>query len=811
MISIKNRLQRQSALSVLAFVAAGMAAPTSVSAQTSEDASAIDTIIITARKKPETLLEAPLSLQAFSKATLDSAGLIELESLATFTPNLDFQNVGNSQPGRFNTAIRFRGMESTITTPTTQTGAFLVDGINMLGGASSVDFSDIARIEVIRGPQPVFFGRGTFGGAINYITADPGEELGGSFSLTYSPNFGSNYLSGYLEGQIAEGLTARITAFSRTKGAMFTATDGGDLGEENTDGISAIVLYEPNDRLKIKTRIAYSQDDDGPPSASFVKFSEVGNVPLGTELLVNSTTGEQTGSFARTWLSGNVPFGAITSNTTFYEAASGSENPVDVRDALLNLAPDPGSPELEGFGLRNNTFSASLAGDYDASDSISLAALFGYNKRSTSQIRDVDQTDSPAWATRTFLDLTSYSLEGRVAYDNDGPLRIMGGLSYAYAEQFGDIDGGFSVIDGIFGGLQVGYGTGSLDILEIKTLGVFAAVEYDILDWLTFAAEARFQSDKSTPSTGNIGVGITVQDTLEYNEFLPRFILSAQPMDGMNLYASFSKGSLPGVRNTVFDGLSAEDRVAAQAAFPQVVEEIGAETLETFELGWKQALPDQNLWFSLVGFYQEWTNMKSNGSFIFTSPNTGESAFLFSTVAGESKMKGIEFEASWAPIEQLRLQTSYGFVDAEYTDFINQTFDNVLGLSADSSYKADGSQLPRSPKHSGTVSATWTNDLVEDWTYSLRADAIYRGKTFTDALNLTTIDSYTLVNARVAFDKSDMLSLEVYCTNCFGQDGWATGRRLTDFSPIPNFFGSQGVVVDPIDRFEAGVRATFNF
>lgn len=813
MYTLKKRIQTKLLCSVAALPLAVAAQVTTLPAyaQSDDGASSLETIMVTARRRQESILQIPLSVQAFSADELEEAGLIELETVANFTANLDFQSLGNSQPGRYNSAIRFRGMESSITTPTNQTGAFFVDGVNVLGGASSVDFSDLQRIEVIRGPQPVFFGRGTFGGAINYVTADPAEEFGGQISGSYSPNFGSHYISGYLEGAIAPGLTARVTAFSRQKGAMFTATDGGELGAESTDGISVIALYEPNNRLRVKARVAYSQDDDGPPSSTFVAFREVGNTPVGTPITVQTSNGQFTGAFSTPYHRGIIPEVPVSSNTRFYDVRPGTDDEVNVRDVLIDQFPVENGPDLAHFGLRTNSFYTSLAADYDVSDTITVSGLFGYNDRSSAQLRDSDQTDSPAWALRTFLELESWSAEGRVYYDADGPLRITAGVNYAVSDQLGDIDGGFNVFDGIFGGLQLGVGGSALDVVKIETLGIFGAIEYDILDWLTFSAEGRFQSDKLNPRVGVMGGPLTAVDSITFDEFLPRAILSAQPFEGSNFYISYAQGTLPGVRNTVFDALSAADRAAAQAQFPQIQELVGSEKLETFELGWKQELLNGSLWFSAVGFLQYWDNMKATGFEIFTSPTSGNTFSLFPTLAAESKMTGFEFEARWQASEKLGFQMSYGYVDAVFQDFSNRTFNRIVALPAGSNYNAAGSTLPRSPKHSGAISADWSDRLTSNWDYNLRLDGVYKGKTFTDPLNVNQIDSYFLTNARVGVQNEDGLSLEVFCTNCFGTTGWATGRRLTDFGQIPNFFANQGVVVDALDRFEAGVRATYKF
>ena len=127
---------------IVALMAIGIFATDIAAAQS---AGALEEIVVTARKRSETILEVPLSIQAFTANDLNRAGMVELESLAGMTPNLDFQNLGNAQAGRYNTAIRFRGMDTAITVPTNQTGAFFVDGVNVLGGASSVLFPTSAE------------------------------------------------------------------------------------------------------------------------------------------------------------------------------------------------------------------------------------------------------------------------------------------------------------------------------------------------------------------------------------------------------------------------------------------------------------------------------------------------------------------------------------------------------------------------------------------------------------------------------------------------------------------------------------------
>ncbi|MCL4776523.1 MAG: TonB-dependent receptor [Gammaproteobacteria bacterium] len=777
-------------------------------AQTAPQVAAIEEITVTARRREESITDVPLSIQAFNQQDLQAAGIQDLEQLATFTPNLDFQDLGNSQPGRFNSAIRFRGMDLNITTPTTQTGGFFVDGINVLGGASTVSYSDIASVEVIRGPQPVYFGRGTFGGAINYVTLDPGREFSGEVNVGYSPTFGSNDLSVSLDGPLTDTLSARATLYSNQVGAAFNANDGGELGEESTTGGSVILLFEPSDRLRAKARVSYTQDDDRAPASTFIPYRLYGNIPVGESITLNTVDGPQTAAFTQAFHRGSLPTNiAISSNTAFYPFDTSTETDVDMREYLKN-APTEGAPDVDGFGLRTDMLVTALAVDYQLTPDLSLSGLFGLNRRETVQTRDADLTDAESWVTKTWLKLDSSSAEIRLHYDANGGIRLMGGLSYAEMDQEGDVDGGFSIFPGAFGVGIFGTGSSSLDVVSIETIGLFGSVEYDILDNLTLALEGRYQDESIVSRGGETMATLTPSVKQEDDKFLPRVSLSWHPLEDSSLFVSYAEATLPGSRNTALDRLSPSALAAFQAQYPGVLTETEPETLDAIELGWKQSVLDGQLWYSVVAFTQDWENMKATSLLIFNNPDTGLDTFVNPTIPGSSTQKGIELEVLWAITGNLTLQGSYGFVDSEYDDYAAGRLSYVPTTSA---YQAAGQTLPRSPKHSAAIGVTWEDQLVPAWGYSIRGDVLYRGKTYTDETNLAWVDAYSLFNLHADLHGDNGVTLGVYCTNCFDEEGWSTGRRLTDFSQIPTFFANQGAVVDPIWPREIGIRASYRF
>lgn len=793
-------------------------------AQTEEkkaDDNKYEQVVVKARKRDETIIEVPLSVKAFTSKDLQESGLTELESLANFTPNLDFQNVGNSQPGRFNPGIRFRGMDIAISTPTNQTGGFFVDGVAVLGGESSVSFSDIAQVEVLRGPQPVYFGRGTFGGAINYTTVTPGDEFSGQISGGFSPTFGSNEFNAYVEGALSENVSSRLTVFNREQGAPFTATDGGELGAEKTTGVSLILAMTPTENLSVKSRIAYSQDDDGAPASTFVKYSENNNISVGDTFSAQTNNGTVEATWATPWLSGSLPYTTVSSNTRFYDVTVAGqtqygdalEDGAYSMNELLAMRPEGGdTPSLDHIGLRSDMLVFSTEASYFIDENFSFDGLAGYSHKSTTQIRDADQTDAQAWIVQTYLELESWSAEGRLNYDNNDNFRAMAGVNYSVIDQMGDVDGGWNVFNGYYGGMLFGFGTSYLDATKIETLGIFGSAEYDFTDWATLVVEARYQDDTTDNRSGFTEGTLSPSAELSFDGILPRISLLLSPMDDANVFLTYSEAMLPGAYNSMFDSMDADDAAEFLAANPNIETETEEETIKSYELGWKQSVLDGALWYSLVGFHQQWEGMKSTGLYTFTGTSTGTSYFLTPTMTGSSTQTGIELEGRWSASDNLNIQFAYGYTSSEYDSYNSNSFRSALGLPYGTFYKADGNTLPRSPAHSGAVGITWQDGLNAEWDYALRADTTFRSKTYTDELNLTTIEGYTLLNLRAKLIGTDNgVSVELYCNNCTDKEGWATGRRLTDFSAMPNFFATQGAVVDPIMPREVGIRASYEF
>ncbi|WP_372758746.1 TonB-dependent receptor plug domain-containing protein, partial [Litorivivens sp.] len=142
----------------------------------------LEEVIVTAQLREQSLQDVPVSVSAISGEKLMSAGLNKIEDLQAYIPNLTMTENG------IGTSIYIRGIGSGINQGFEQSVGMYVDGI-YYGRAqlARAPFLDLARVEVLRGPQNILYGKNSIAGAISIHTAKPADQFEGSFSALYEP------------------------------------------------------------------------------------------------------------------------------------------------------------------------------------------------------------------------------------------------------------------------------------------------------------------------------------------------------------------------------------------------------------------------------------------------------------------------------------------------------------------------------------------------------------------------------------------------------------------------------------------------
>ena len=793
-----------------------------------DDSAAIGEVVVTARRRAESVLSIPVAVQAISAQDLANSGTFDFQELARSAPGFDFKDQGSGEGGRYLSEIRFRGLgtneSSANATTSNQVGSLFVDGIYAEGVAQSIGFEDVERVEVIKGPQSAYFGRSTFAGAVNYITKDPGKTPGAEVNLDYSPTFGSYAMSGSVDGSLIDGvLAARITASSREKGAQYTANDGGSLGQERTNAIATTILFTPTDATRIKARVSFSEDRDGSPAFAYVGYNESGNCAAGTPVTFRNTAGQTVHSnLAINWQCGALPYGQQISMITHLSTYPAGPAPGQVELNLpavflgnsLNNPLLGGAPKLDNFGLARDLLRFTLLGDQKLTDRLTLSGSLGYNRQDLNQIRDFNAGDQPVAFQEAPAFFRDFSAETRLNY-NGGPLRLVAGANYYHQT----IDGGFLNGIEIIGDVRYCATCDTTRIVHngttnnsnaINTTGFFGSIDYDILDNVTATFEGRYQIDRVTTYAGlpgDNGPG----STLESKRFLPRAILSWHPSELSTLYGSYSVGTLPGQFNAQYLTLTPAQKVEVQNLLPGTLSSIGPETLESYEIGFKQRLRDPAISYALTLYNMLWKNMPSTQSvFVADLANNIFSA----AVPGKSRIKGIEFEGDWDLFSHLRLNGTTAYTNARYVDYATSTFSTFFGQPASAGYRADGNTLPQYPAIKASLGATYDGTVNDRFGWYVRGDAFYNGKQFVDESNLSYVSAYTTANLRFGVTAADgRQRVELYVTNLFDKKGWSTASREIDLSQLNTNLSNlgQGAFVTPIDLREVGIRVSSKF
>ena len=824
---------------------------------------ALEEIVVTARKREEKLTEIPLSITAFSAADIEKKAFKGLEDIAASTPGMQYSNQGGQQPGRYNTAIRFRGMNVNSDSPSLQLGSLFIDGIYVFGGTQSIPLNDIERVEVVKGPQSAYFGRNTFGGAVNYITKTPSlTEYKGKVSAS-GATYGEYDVSIDHEGPIVQDkLAYRIGGRLYSRGAMWHATDGGALGEESSKAVNVTLYATPSEHLKIKFHGYYDFDEDSAPAGGLVAGWANDSC---TGKTITTQDPAVPNARPKLYVCGAVPTDGnaissigsrkiIDSNTSLMPAQARIDGlPNILIDGLVNTAQPAALGNvlhIDHMGLVRDVMRFSGNADYDFADGYVATVQGGYNRLRANWIRDFGLTAVENWYSNDPQYAQDYSMEARIASPTDGRLSWLVGANYYHQKFIDSGSGGASVSlcttiisappPGQPCTLNPTQGGGASNTLlqntdEITAYGVFASLTFKVTDQITVIGEGRYQNNKSGTAI------LTAKPLFKIDKnFLPRAIVKYQPTQQTNLYASYAEGVIQGQPNAQVASATPNELRQYKALVAGVGAELPAEILKMGEIGLKQQLWDNRANFNIAGYYGKWTGAKGRsvanlqedcgspshgfggGCTTGTAPlglgtagnpatNLDGTPYLNArnvNVPGNVELKGIEFEGNARVAEGWDVHTNVTWAKSKYTFFLFNFVAPIAGFS-----QMKGNSTARFPTWSGQIASTYTGALNATWEWYLSGDANYVGKTFADESNLAYCKAYWTVNARAGVTKEGV-RVEGFVRNMLQDKSWTACARWTDFDHAPNLAqltNFQGIAVTQNNKRQFGVRTTIDF
>jgi iron complex outermembrane recepter protein len=789
MLSKSKLLTMTSALALTAF--AGEAAAQQM---------ALEEIVVTSRKMNESIQDIPLSVTAFSAEMISKQQITDIEDLLQFTPGVHMSNHVGS---RNNPAIRFRSIDSS-SVRNQQTSSAFVDGVYLPGSTQWVSMNDVERVEIVKGPQSAFFGRATFGGAINFITKTPGNEWGGDTSVILGDNKRADaWVS--LEGPLIEDkLSIRVSGRYYTyDGAWENEHPSGDtLGAQKTSTGSIALYATPTEDISIKLRHVYSVDDDG-LAVQFLAKGESNNCgPFGTG--------------TATYYCGTLSRDLITNGIS------------------IDVSPLEDTTFKDDLGLERTTQLSSLNVDWDIGGSgYVLTSVTGRYREQTQELREL-LTDE----IMVFLQWKdeSWSQEVRLASPQDERLRgMIGGY---YLDLTYNLDGlsGFPCPgNGPFcadptqgfapsgrGGRGL-FGVNPTVAENVENKAVFGSLQYDITDQLTLSAELRYEEetlqnassviqeamplDSSTPELAILTQqgfgGAEIDLVAEFTAWLPRVILDYKLTDDTLLYASYSKGNNPGGFNPEVIQLEPTVAFPAFNAAEGIEKEVLQAGLKSYEFGAKHSLADGRGYVNGAVYIMNWTNQRfrgftrdvdSNGDGVFIQGSDRLGAQIDYNSNGSTNIWGFELAGSYVLTENWIASVTYNYNKSDI-----QVYNDAVNGRVYGDPDASGFETARAPDHAATFALDF-NMAADgigggDGEWFGRYDAWYQSETYNWTVNLAKTQSTVLHNLRGGW-RNDNYSVTAWVENLTDNDNVMASQRTTG-SFLTGTLGYQFTLPEP--------------
>lgn len=812
-LSRRNFVARVCPTPIVALVSVGaitMAGPSLAQDGTESSAevvTALDEVLVTARRREENLMTVPIAVTALSAAALEERNIDDMMGVANFTPGLHFTDESvSSSSGRndrtiFSPIIRGNSLHR---------GTVFIDGTPVASN-SPPPFADVARIEVLKGPQAVYFGRSTYTGAINFITRDPSATFGGRVSGEYG-SYGSNKAALSVEGPIVDDrLTARMTASHDFKGGHYkNQTTGGRLGDRQSDSVSLSLVYEPTEQLRIRSWTGWSKDNDGVAASAVLRGDAAGDF-LPNQL--NCNLGGSRGA----WYCGTLPdwdelpYGTISAADHFtpflYEQLI--ENPAGFYTVF-------DSRFLTDFGLKRHNLQTNLRADYEMSGGYVLSFLGGYHRDKLMFITDVTMVDGryyenpnfgsapgilpyPTWIFNEQQESSDFSLEARVTSPTAERLRWTLGVSYLQAESEGST---FTLKP-----TGVGPSRGPSKS-HPSTLGVFGGIYYDVTRDFTVTLEARYQQDdiKVDQIGGNEGFAYPdgpIRLGGKFTHIAPRVSLDYRFSDNSMVYALFSQGFRPG-------GFNAELRTLTPFVMDQVRKASGVgltygeEQLDNYEIGLKTTFLDGRARATVAAYYNEITDGQTRDTIpVVTDAGVATTVGLTANI-GVIDLRGIEIEGEFRVSRELRVGATANFVDTEVKNFYCSDCVAIYG-----SPDATGNELQQTVKSKYVIYADYTKPApLFDW--YVRGDYSYRDGYWITTANRAKTPSESLLGLRVGIQVG-ALGIEAYGTNLLYDKGLRGSPGLDTVSSAFGLGFPNEVRLSLPDKRTFGIKASYEF
>lgn len=626
-------------------------APQMVQAQERQAAAGAgeDAIVVTARRREETLQDAPVAVSVFGQEDFENLSIQSIDDVARFTPGLSFSKTF----GRSTDRPVVRGQSNVLANVQfgVESGtAYFVDGVYYPGSIQSFDLGDVERVEVIKGPQSALYGRNTYAGAINFITRDAGEEFGMTGSALIAQNNEVD-LRGSIEWPMGQNAGARLSLRRYTYDGEYRNLVTQELvGSEETTSVGFSFRWDMTPDISLRLRTSYNADDDG-PLPIFLQPAAANNCFPGYRSLAFRTGSGSTNNFQ--YYCGVIQPGLVALNTG---PAAGTVPVVPGAPATLGSNVYSTRDGTAFDGIERDTWLTTAALSWDVGGSgYSLDVNFGFRDESEFFGTDSDHSSVnffftpptvPTTAEGFFAntsrdDVQDYSLETTLSSPSDNAFRWKVGHYYYYGQ-----NGGYDLTFPD----PLGQTT-RLDMSYTRNQAFFGLAELDLTDTITATVEGRYAQERKSVRNYSATGAQTFNRAVEFDAFTPRVTLRWEPSDAVTLYGIYSQGVKPG-------GLNGELGLLRNLPVYQ------QEESTNYELGGKFSLFDGRLSLNAAGYFTEATNVQ------LTTAVTNAAGTAVTSIAsnqGDGEIWGFELDGRAVISDYLTIGAAYAWTRPEFT------------------------------------------------------------------------------------------------------------------------------------------------
>lgn len=773
-MGIKGHVRRTLLLSALTLSSTGVFAQSTnqSSAATPGSTTALEEVVVTARKREETAISVPVDVTVFGKNEIQQRAMNSLDDLSALVPSLIIANPGGATQGG---QISLRGIGGPDSNPFgDQSVSFNVDDVQIAkSSVRRLASFDTDQIEVLKGPQALFFGKDSPAGIISLHTADPTQDYAAQLSSGYEFYAHETRIEGFVSGPLADSLGARVAFYGENMRGWVQnivpdtaefAPANQWLPDSREFGVRTTLKWEPNDRFTARLKVTYgSTSGAGQGSYQYV-FCPSGRpeeAGVNDECKANS-------------LISHADFGT---SFTKYNPAFGN-----------------GVPHSDG-----NQYLAGLVLQYKVTDHLdftSVTGVYGVRYFNVDQYTSGSPTAPIPYlglpllpAVSTYFD-RELSQEIRLQSSFDGPLNFTTGAFFqnthantsnnAMADPENPID--FSDYNLVQNG---------------NASSVFAQGRWNVVPTVEVDLGGRYSHEEKklpqvlanpTLAPGAPLVPVTITPTSEsFNDFSPEGTVSWRPSQDLTVFGSYKRAFLSGGFNSGSFSLTEPLNY-------------GPEKIKGFEGGVKAALLDGTLRTNLSVY-----------DYIVDGLQVPSFANAFETVrnAGKVSIRGVDFDFNYrTPIPALIVRGGATYERGRYLEYLGPCYAGQtpamgcsLMLNGGAVQNLSNTQLLNAPTWTGSAGFNYDVLFANELRLGLSSDANYANSQITDAASTPNGRSpaHTLIDATIRLEKPDRWELALIGLNLTDKYYWTEstdatlegpafypGTKLADTIAVPN-------------------------